>query len=79
MFEGWLSRWVRTDAAVLFVLVLWTMTIAHGSWIWFVGLFLVPDLSMLGYVFGPRVGAAAYRTGDHDHGYQADDHDVRSC
>jgi Domain of unknown function (DUF4260) len=31
-----------------------------GSWLIFVLLFLVPDLSMLGYLRGPRVGAAIY-------------------
>lgn len=30
------------------------------SWWWFAGLFLAPDLGMLGYLAGPRVGAACY-------------------
>jgi hypothetical protein len=30
------------------------------SWWWFAALILVPDLSMLGYLAGPRVGAGAY-------------------
>ncbi len=30
---------------------------------WFFALFLAPDLSMLGYVFGPRVGAVTYNAG----------------
>lgn len=30
------------------------------SWWWFGGLFLVPDLAMLGYLGGPRLGAACY-------------------
>lgn len=33
-----------------------------GSWAMFAALFLVPDLSMLGYLAGPRVGAVAYNT-----------------
>lgn len=33
-----------------------------GSWAWFAALFLLPDLSMLGYLAGPRVGAASYNT-----------------
>jgi hypothetical protein len=32
----------------------------HGSWLLFVLLFLVPDLSMLGYVANARVGAITY-------------------
>jgi hypothetical protein len=30
------------------------------SWLLFAALFLAPDLSFLAYLFGPRVGAAAY-------------------
>ena len=30
------------------------------AWWWLPALFLVPDLSMLGYLAGPRVGAASY-------------------
>lgn len=32
----------------------------HGSWGMFAVLFFVPDLFMLGYLAGPRVGAALY-------------------
>ena len=32
----------------------------QGSWLLFAVLFLVPDLSMLGYLAGPRVGAMIY-------------------
>lgn len=34
-----------------------------GTWGWFAALFLVPDLSMLGYLVGPRIGAASYNAG----------------
>jgi uncharacterized protein DUF4260 len=33
-----------------------------GGWGMFAALFLVPDLSLLGYLAGPRVGAATYNT-----------------
>ena len=33
---------------------------AGFSWVLFAVLFLTPDLSMLGYLAGPRIGAAAY-------------------
>lgn len=35
----------------------------EGSWFWFAVLFLVPDLFMLGYLAGPRVGAVVYNVG----------------
>ena len=63
MLDPWTSRWVRGDAAALLGLTLWAVTITHSSWMWFVALFLLPDLSMLGYLFGPRVGATTYNAG----------------
>jgi len=34
-----------------------------GSWAWFAALFLMPDLVLLGYLGGPRLGAALYNIG----------------
>ena len=34
-----------------------------GSWALFAALFFAPDLSLLGYLAGPRVGAAVYNAG----------------
>jgi hypothetical protein len=34
-----------------------------GSWGFFAALFLVPDLSLLGYLAGPKVGALVYNAG----------------
>ncbi|PTE10321.1 DUF4260 domain-containing protein [Mesorhizobium helmanticense] len=45
-------------AVTVMAVVLYTMT--GVSWWLFVLLILVPDLSMLGYLAGPRVGAIAY-------------------
>ena len=63
MLERSIARWVRADAAVLLVITLWVVTTTSSSWIWFWVLFLAPDLSMIGYVFGPRVGAVTYNAG----------------
>ena len=63
MLDTWISRWIRTDAAAIAVLTLWAVSATHSSWTWFFALLLLPDLSMLGYVFGPRVGAATYNAG----------------
>jgi hypothetical protein len=63
MLERWISRWIRADAAALLVIVLWGVEITNSSWIWFFALFLAPDLSMVGYVFGPKVGAVTYNIG----------------
>lgn len=37
----------------------------HLPWWWYAALFLVPDVAMLGYLFGPRVGAAVYNVFHH--------------
>lgn len=34
----------------------------NGGWATFALLFLLPDLAMLGYLAGPRIGAIAYNT-----------------
>ena len=45
-------------AVVLFSLFVYHRT--HGSWVEFLLLFLVPDLSMIGYLLNRRVGAVTY-------------------
>ncbi len=45
-------------AATIFSLIAYISL--QGPWWLFAALFLVPDLSMLGYLAGPRVGANAY-------------------
>jgi hypothetical protein len=38
----------------------WAYQLSGGSWGWFAALLLVPDLSMVAYLAGPRAGAIAY-------------------
>ena len=59
----WTVRWIRADALAIVVAAVWAMTVTHGSWVWFFVLFLVPDVSMTGYLFGSRAGAIAYNLG----------------
>ena len=47
------------DAVILFA-ALAAYSHFHFSWLFFAILFLAPDLSMFGYMAGPRVGAATY-------------------
>jgi hypothetical protein len=51
---------LHIEGAAVFLASLFVYQWHHGSWILFVLLFLVPDLSMIGYVFNPRVGAITY-------------------
>ena len=52
--------WLRVEGLAVFLLALCFYQQQHASWLLFIALFLVPDLCMLGYLAGPRVGAAAY-------------------
>ena len=63
MLERSISRWVRADAAAILIVTLWAVTTTHSSWMWFFVLFLTPDLSIIGYLFGPRAGAITYNAG----------------
>src|SRR5262245_9553367 len=58
----WTVRWIRVDAIAIFMAAVWVMTVTHGRWSWFLGLFLCPDLSISAYLFGSRVGAVVYNT-----------------
>ena len=59
----WTAPWIRADALAMFVAATSAVTFMDGSWSWFFGLFLLPDLSMAGYLFGSRAGAITYNTG----------------
>ncbi|TMC67000.1 MAG: DUF4260 family protein [Chloroflexota bacterium] len=53
----------RLEGGVLLVLSLLTYWKLAGPWFLYVLLILAPDLFMLGYLRGPRPGAAAYNLG----------------
>ncbi len=54
-------RWIlRAEGGVALVMCLGFYALTGFGWIPFALLFLVPDLSMLGYLAGPRIGARAY-------------------
>ncbi len=57
---GWPRILLQAEGAVLLAAA--TLAYAHigGSWLLFAILFLSPDLAMLGYLAGPRIGAALY-------------------
>ncbi len=51
---------LRAEGATLLALSMLLYDLNEGSWLLFVLLFLVPDVSMLGYLVGSRVGATSY-------------------
>ncbi len=52
--------WLRLEGVCVLVAAVTTYHALGASWWMFGALLLVPDVSMLAYVFGPRVGAAGY-------------------
>lgn len=57
------SLLLRIEEGLLLGLTLLLYRDLHFSWWLFAALFLAPDLFMLGYLAGPRVGAALYNLG----------------
>ncbi len=51
---------LRAEGVALLALSVLLYWVNGGSWLLFGVLLLAPDLSMLGYLAGPRVGAAIY-------------------
>jgi hypothetical protein len=54
-------RWIlRCEGAVLLVALCCAYAALHGSWWVFLAALLLPDLAMVGYLRGTRIGAACY-------------------
>lgn len=52
--------WQRAEGAAVLAAALVAYAWLGASWLLFAGLLLLPDLGMLGYLAGPRVGAITY-------------------
>ena len=51
---------LRIEGASVFLLTLLAYAWLGGSWIWFIVFLFAPDLSMLGYLGNPKLGAMIY-------------------
>jgi Domain of unknown function (DUF4260) len=54
------TLFLRTEGAVLLALATFLYARKEGGWLLFLVLLLAPDVGILGYVRGTRVGAVAY-------------------
>ena len=52
--------WLRLEALAVFFAGILVWIAMNGGWLKFALGFLVPDLAILAYLIGPRVGAGAY-------------------
>ena len=53
-------RWLRIEGLAAFAAGIALYAAGGGDLVWLLPLLLVPDVSMLGYLAGPRVGAFTY-------------------
>ncbi|UWY29595.1 DUF4260 domain-containing protein [Flavobacterium sp. TR2] len=56
---------IKLEEAALFILGIFLFNRLNYEWWWFPVLILAPDLSMIGYVFGNKIGAFAYNLFHH--------------
>lgn len=62
MVTGILKLILRAEGLALFLASLVAYYTLGGSWWMFAALILVPDLSFIGFMFGPKIGSIAYNT-----------------
>ncbi|MFP9099840.1 DUF4260 domain-containing protein [Flavobacterium sp. RHBU_24] len=55
-----MKQLIQLEEAALFAVGIYGFSLLPFAWWWFLVLILVPDLSMLGYLAGNRVGAWVY-------------------
>ncbi len=56
---------LKLEEALQLIFAIYLFSQLELSWWWFIGLFLTPDIGMLGYLIGPRVGAFTYNVLHH--------------
>ena len=56
---------LKIEELFMFLLGIYLFTKLDYSWWWYIGLILAPDLSMLGYLINPKLGAISYNLFHH--------------
>jgi hypothetical protein len=60
--SGGVKRLLRVEGACVLLASIFAYSLYGSGWGVFFGCFLMPDLAMLAYFAGPRIGAFAYNT-----------------
>lgn len=56
---------LKLEELAMLLLGAWAFSLQDLSWWWFIGLFLAPDIGMLGYVVSNKTGAFLYNIFHH--------------
>jgi Domain of unknown function (DUF4260) len=60
--QGKPRAWLRIEAVAVLSIAVGAYAVESRSWLLFIALFLLPDISFLAYLGGPRIGAAFYNS-----------------
>jgi len=60
MTTGAVRTWLRLEGLAAFVIGVALFGASGGNWLFLVPLLLLPDVSAIGYLAGPRIGAFTY-------------------
>jgi hypothetical protein len=58
--DGMVRKWLRLEGVAAFGAGLVLFGSSGGDWLVFLPLILLPDVSVIGYLAGPRIGAFTY-------------------
>lgn len=56
---------LKLEYLAFFILGTYGFYLSEYSWWWYFGLFFAPDISMLGYLINPKIGAFTYNLFHH--------------
>jgi len=56
---------LKLEELLMFILGIYLFSLLEFQWWWFLVLILAPDISMVGYLFGNKIGALAYNIFHH--------------
>jgi len=60
MTTGAVRSWLRLEGLAAFVIGVALFGASGGNWLFLIPLLLLPDVSAIGYLAGPRIGAFTY-------------------
>ena len=60
-----MEKVLKLEEAAMFILGIYLFNLLDYDWWWFLVLILAPDIGMIGYLFGNKIGAATYNIFHH--------------